>query len=170
MALLIGRTALAAACAIGAPACYSPDLASCTVECASDEDCGGGQICGADRFCATPDLAGTCARAAQDAPNLPDRPDAAQTIALTVKIEGLGRLAIGTSPTCMTPAPNGDDKMHCGWNVAIGTVHRIVATPASGHRFEAWTSANCKASTTTSTCTLVFDDASEVAVRFEPLD
>lgn len=132
-------------------ACYSPDLADCTVSCSADTDCGGDQVCGADRLCAAPDIAGQCAD------NMP-----AVQVQLKVIVEGRGRVQLGTSRTCGKLDADRDD---CIWQVTRSAPLVLSATPTTDYRFDHWTTDNCKDQPPS--CTLTIAAPATVGVKFK---
>ncbi len=138
--------------------CYSPDLADCTVTCAADTDCGGGQTCNGGQ-CAREGLscatgAGTDADIAMPpdamADSAPLRPDAASqldpdapvaepdapppppTTTLRVKVKDHGRVTPGGLVPCT------DEQDECIYTVEVGEPITLTAMPQGNRVFEKW--------------------------------
>lgn len=162
----------------GAPGCYSPSLADCTVSCAGPSECASGQVCGNDGLCAAPEVAGRCmiapdagADAALDAGVIIDAPipvmiDAAvpdappppppKTVKLRVQIGGKGRVVVDGRGTCSASAgPGGGD---CTFDVARGAAQTVRAVPIQlDQRFLSWSSPTCRGQSATCTFTPAAD-------------
>jgi hypothetical protein len=104
--------------ALAAPACYSPDLARCTVRCTTGDVCPGEMSCAADRYCHPDGDTSTCA------------PDFF-TVSARSAGTGTGNVAGGgldCGPLCDTAVP-------------AGTALKVTATADSGSRFTGWSGA-----------------------------
>ena len=176
--LKIGVAALVAATAAG---CYAPELRDCTLSCGAESDCAQGQVCGSDHFCASPEIAGRCSSlpgdagsndrdAGVDGAKLPDArpdapPDAATHAALTVSIEGQGRITV-QGFTCDKAGPQN------GMCVITLPLAMLVTAQAQGYpdwRFDKWTSATC-ATTPIATCTFTLTGATTLTGKFKKDD
>ena len=161
--------------------CYSPELRDCTLTCSSTSDCADGQVCGGDHFCAAPAIAGSCSSlpdgagsnnrdAGVGAATMDARPDAAPDapthVALTINIEGQGRLNVQGIGTCDKSAPqNGSCILVVPANMPV----TAEAEPYSGQRFEKWTTVIC-AAMQSSTCTFTPTMTTPVGVKFRKDD
>lgn len=129
-------------------ACYSPELADCTVTCTDDTDCGGGQQCTRGRCagegvsCDTvsanvpdagalpPDTAVQPDAPTPDAP--PDAPPQPPTTTLRVRIEDNGRVTPSGYPVCTA------DDEECTYTVDAGQPITLTAVPNGNRVFERW--------------------------------
>lgn len=173
---------LRSGCAVGAAlvalaGCYAPALRDCTVSCASQRDCAGGQICGSDGLCASPDFAGRCASAAPDAG--PDRdagraPDASPTdaaaadastmtmISLRVVVTGKGSIVVDGHGVCSSQdAQHGDCTYAIASRVAQ-SVHAVAIQP--DQVFGTWTSVTCSGQG--ASCTFTPVAATSIVAKF----
>lgn len=158
--------------------CYEPRLRDCTVSCAADSECTGGQVCGDDGFCAAPDIAGRCTTPSEgrpDAPPAPDAavpldapaidaaaPDASPLIVLRVQVTGRGAVAVDGRGLCTTAAPQRGD---CMYDIPRGVPQTLRALAAPDHVFETWTGAVCKGAD--AICTFTPVAATTVAAKFQ---
>lgn len=133
----------ALAISIALTACYSPELANCTVACGADTDCGDGQRCNAQGLCAGDGVA--CNASEADAAVTADtqEPDSQvpQTM-LRVHVMDQGEVTFG-SHLCT---------MDCTVPVDTGVELTLVAAPKPTRIFEKWEEA-CGGQPTTS-CTI----------------
>jgi hypothetical protein len=157
--------------------CYAPELRDCVVACASEGDCGPGQVCGSDGRCAAPEVAGRCASAAPlsdagiddvtvtDAPAdaaIDAPPDAPPLAQLIVQIAGKGFVTVAGIGTCNYSAP-----MHtCSYAVMPGTQLDLTATGIGGDEFEKWQSAACAGQDETCVTTAALPSTT-VAAKFK---
>lgn len=172
--------------ALALASCYSPDLADCTVACAADSECGGGQQCNAG-MCAQPGIA--CTRVddtvdalpmtspEQDAsvPDANPEPDAStpppdgppdpppppppQTTTLRVKIKDQGRVTPSGHQSC---APNSE----CLYTVVVGQPITLEADPNPNRIFEKWEEA-CSGSSPSCTITPLAGPQTRVTAKFK---
>ena len=179
---VLGR-GLAAAIAVSAlGACYAPALRDCTIACASGDDCAGGQVCGSDGLCAMPEVAGRCGAAlpgpdaapavdasdapARDAPAVDAAPppiDAGPSVAVHVKIEGVGSVVLAGFGTCSSEAPAHGD---CTYNAPSGvarTARAVALSPMD--TFTRWSTLFCGGQG--ATCSFTPFLATAITARFD---
>lgn len=161
-----------------ATGCYDPQLRDCTLTCSAPSDCAGDQVCGSDHFCAAPDIAGTCSSLPSDAGSnnrdsgvdgtkMPDAaPDAATHAALTVSIEGEGRLSLLGIGTCDKSGPQNG---LCVYTVQLQSLVTVTAQGYPDWHFDKWLTSVC-ASTPVTTCTFAFNAATPLGVKFKKDD
>lgn len=151
--------------------CYAPDLADCTVSCATDGDCGGGQVCtggmcsheGVSCKAAPPGVDAVAmidpdAGIEPDAPE-PDAPPPPPTTTLRVKIKDRGRV----TPSGMAACTQGE----CTYTVEVGQAITLTADPDPGYRFEKWEEA-CTGHPL-AICTLTVNTEARVTGKFKKL-
>jgi hypothetical protein len=122
-------------------ACYTPNLAPCTVRCVQGDQCPEDMSCGSDHYCHPPGDNEAC-------------PPDYFTVAVLDAGSGTGNVSGGgldCGPICNVAVPT-------------GTMVNLTATPDSGSRFTTWSGA-C-ASSTSATCSLVVSADVEVGVGF----
>lgn len=150
--------------------CYSPDLADCTVTCASAADCGGDQVCTAG-VCAREGVSCMVAAPGVDAVAMidpdagiepdaaPDAPPPPPTTTLRVKIRDKGRV----TPSGMTACTQGE----CTYTVEVGQTITLTANADLGYRFEKWEEA-CTGHPL-AVCTITVDAETRVTGKFKKL-
>jgi hypothetical protein len=158
----VGLALIASTCA----GCYAPELRDCTVTCAATSECAGAQICGEDHFCAAPARAGRCTApdggGAEDArtAGADARPDAQDTIRLTLQIDGHGEVGLDGGASCATTG--------CVLLAPRGLPVTLAAMGLGHDDFDRWTTPNCALQT--STCVLVSYLDAELGARFRKAD
>jgi hypothetical protein len=126
---------------VSAAACYSPNLAPCTVRCASGDRCPDDMSCGGDHYCHPPGDTEVC-------------PPSYFTVNVLTAGTGSGNVSGGGL----------DCGGLCDTAVASGTTVVLRAQADSGSRLSTWSGA-C-AGTTASTCTLHVTSDTEVGITF----
>jgi len=162
--------------------CYSPDLADCTVTCASDGDCADGQACTAGRCvreglsCTTEPgvdaLAAVEPDAVQPGPDgpppdssqpdpdaPPPPPDAPSQTSLRVKIKDRGTVTPTGHVTCAT--------MECTYTVDAGVPITLIAVPLPNRIFESWEDGCTGQPTATCTITPMIGPETLVTAKFK---
>jgi hypothetical protein len=167
--LSVGAAAAAALAALAG--CYAPSLRDCTVSCASQRDCAGGQVCGSDGLCAAAELAGRCASAMLDAG--PDRDagllhdagpttDASVMISLRVVVTGKGSIVVDGNTVCSSLDPQHGD---CTYDIAPHVAHNAHAVSIQLDQvFGGWTSVACSGQG--ATCVFTPVAAISIAAKF----
>jgi hypothetical protein len=130
--------------------CYSPDLPSCTVDCAGDGDCADGQRC----------VMGTCRAPGVTCDPAPTSPPAMQ-VELHVTVEGHGEVDVAGVGTCSDQ----DGGKGCTFMVIAGTQIRCEAHALDDKSFDHWTTPNCAGQT--ASCTLTATMATMVGAKFQ---
>jgi hypothetical protein len=157
--------------------CYEPELRDCTITCNAESDCAAGQLCGSDHFCASPEIAGRCSSLPSDAgsggrdagvdgPKIVDAappPDAPTHAALTVAIDGQGRIVMLGVGTCEKSGPQNG---MCVYSVKIGSLVTAQAQAYEDWRFDKWMTPVCMGASI-STCTFTVNAATPLAVKFK---
>lgn len=146
-------------------ACYSPDLAECTVSCASDGDCGGGQVC-TSGLCAAEGASCTgegadAAVVEPDAPE-PDAPLPQTQLRLRVMDQG------SVTPSGLTACTM--DLGECKYSVAVGVALSLTAEPMGNRVFEKWEEACAGEMTNVCTVTPAMGPELKVTAKFRKLD
>ncbi len=157
--------------------CYTPDLADCTVTCAADSDCGGGQRCSPAGICARegescaaivgvdasasiePDAALDPDASAPDPdapPAPPDAPPEPTTTMLRVKIKDKGKVTPAGFAACTAG--------ECLYHVALGQAITLTAVPNPNRIFEKWEEA-CAGQLPT--CTITPTGSTNVTAKFK---
>jgi hypothetical protein len=155
-----------------ATGCYSPSLRDCTVSCASENDCAGGQVCGSDKLCAAPDIAGKCGMAMPgpdaEVPPVDAAVDAAidaapvAMVSLRVQITGKGDVVVTGVGTCPSDGPQKGD---CTFSVPANVQRMARATGKMGDKFKRWSSIVCGLQG--ETCTFTPLVTTSIAVQFD---
>ncbi len=125
----------AATFALFLAACYSPDLADCTVMCTFDEDCASGQHC-TDHFCSREGVTcsaepGTDAAVVVDTRPEPDAPTTQGVLRIRIADQGLVR--VPGQQTCDSDIDN-----ECMYVVELGVPITLEAEPHNNRFFERW--------------------------------
>jgi hypothetical protein len=151
-----------------AAGCYSPDLADCVVSCASDSDCGGGQVC-ATGLCVRDGLTCSFAPGADAAvaveldagidasPDAP--PDAPTQTTLRLRVRGQGMITSEGLDTCTADH-------ECVYTVEVGTPISLTASPYLLWQFDKWQQA-CGGQPVSCTITPPPDPEVVVTARFQ---
>ena len=115
-------------------ACYSPDLADCTVTCSSDADCASGQRC-TDQLCSREAVSCSVAPGAAAAVvgDTPPEPDAPTQGVLRVKIADQGLVRVPGQAACDSDVAN-----ECMYVIELGVPILLEAEPHDNRVFERW--------------------------------
>lgn len=143
---------------LGAGACYAPARAECSLTCASDSECVGGQVCSAQGVCAgsaidcaehlATDAGARDAAADHDAPAHVDaRPpidappvDAAPMVTLHLHDDGKGSITTNQGVVCDSQGPQHGD---CTLAVVAGVPLTLVAAGEGNEAWKAWIGPAC---------------------------
>jgi hypothetical protein len=146
-------------------ACYSPDLAECTVSCASDGDCGGGQVC-TSGLCAAEGA--TCNAEGADAavvePDAPEPDAALPQTQLRLRVMDQGSV----TPTGKTACTM--ELMECRYSVDVGVPLTLTAEPEGTRIFEKWDEACAGQMTNVCTLTPMMGPELKVTAKFKKID
>ncbi len=132
--------------ALGATACYAPELRDCVTSCELEADCPPGQVCGDDRMCAAPPSAGRCSALAvpdgrQADGSLGDASaDASSLVAVRVRIQGHRKVLVEGVGMC--DSESSVDHGDCTFGAPAGSLP-LHAIPGDDRLFEGWTSSAC---------------------------
>lgn len=154
-------------------ACYSPDLADCTVTCASDEDCASGQQC-SDRVCSRAGV--SCAGGEpisgdaavvvpKDAPPEPDGPTTEQGV-LRVRVADQGVVHVPGHQDC-----DSDVTSECMYVVDLAVPITLTAEPHDDRYFDKWEESPVCMGVTEPSCTVtptVFE--TRITAKFRKID
>ena len=174
----MGVLGCAAAALVTLAGCYAPSLRDCTVSCASQRDCAGGQVCGSDGMCASPELAGRCVSAPPDAAlidaDMIDAPlidaaltdaaltDAPAPVLLRVQVLGKGSIAVDGHGICSSLDPQ---KGVCAYEIAARVPQIVRALSIQPDQvFANWTSLTCSGEP--AVCTVTPIATTTIVARF----
>jgi hypothetical protein len=128
-------------------ACYSPDLAPCSVHCAPNTTCPDDMQCGSDHMCHPPGDTTVC------------------KMTLDIQIEGGGAGTVTSDPAGINCNSNSTGP-GCDLMLPLGTPVTLTESHTVGNTFTSWTGDVCDGSTAT-TCMFTIEMPTTVTATFD---
>ena len=139
--------AIALAAALAVAACYSPELARCTVSCGSDSPCPADLTCGSDGLCHAADDTAPC------------------DVTLDIQVGGNGAGEVRSTPAGVDCTSDSTGAGCDDIPFPAATMIELTESHTAGNTFAGWSGDAC-AGSTMATCTLVLSTSMMVSATF----